>query len=185
MSIKSRKYALIFAAFPLALTAAGCSVPASDAPGIGYTGVQQVAAGNWNAAHQSFDADYSMYSQHPIAVFNKGVTVHHDGDIDKADTFFSEAVVRGQGYHPDVTLEPEGASAPAYPMMASLTVKEHACNRLHSDNKLDQNCGDQIVAAVIPQPAPAPVAEVAPPPAPAPAIEAEATAAPAPKQDRH
>ena len=89
---------------------------ASDASGIGLAGIHEVAAGNWNAARDSFNADYSNYSEHPIAVFNKGVTVHHDGDVDKADTFFSEAVVRGEGYHPELTLEPEGApAAPAMP----------------------------------------------------------------------
>ena len=187
MTRKPSKYALILATLPLGLIVSGCSMGTTDASNIGLAGIHEVAAGNWTAAHAAFDADYNNHSDHPIAVFNKGVTVHHDGDVDKADTFFSEAVVRGQGYHPDLTLESEGASAPARPMEASLTVKEHACNRLHSDNKLDPNCGDRIVAMVTPEPAPAPapVAEVAPPPAPAPVVEAEATAAPAPKPSRH
>ncbi len=182
---RTKSYALIFAALPFGLMLTGCGT-ASDAPGIGLNGVNEVVAGNWDAARSDFHSDYANYSGHPIAVFNEGVTIHHDGDIDRADTLFSEAVVRGQGYHPDLTLEPEGARAPVEPMLASLTVKEHACNRLHRDNKLDTNCGDQIVAAVIPapEPAPAPVAEVAPP-APAPAVEAEATTAPAPKPSRH
>ena len=181
----SKKYALILAALPIGLMVSGCSMETRDAPGIGLTGVHEVVAGNWDAARASFNADYSSNSSHPIAVFNEGVTIHHDGNVDKADTLFSEAVIRGQGYHPDLTLEPEGAPAPAREMEASLTVKEHACNRLHRDSKLDANCGDQIVAVVVPEAPPAQVAVAAPAPEPAPVIEAEATAAPAPKQDRH
>ncbi|MBV9549699.1 MAG: hypothetical protein JO256_08525 [Alphaproteobacteria bacterium] len=150
---------------------------------IGYAGIQQVAAGNWTAARASFDADYNTYSGHPIAVFNKGVTYHHDGNIDSADTLFSEAVVRGKGYHPDITLEPEGGREPVVPTLAALTVSEHACNRLHRDNKLDPNCGDRIVAVVEPEAPPAVVAEAEA--APEPAVEAEATVAPPPKRSRH
>jgi hypothetical protein len=174
------KYAIALAAFPLALLVSGCS---SDVYGVGHAGINQVAAGDWDAARVSFNEDYNAYPDHPIAVFNKGVTFHHDGDVNKADTLFSEAVVRGKGYQPYETLEPEHAPEPAMPMRASLTVAEHACNRLHRDNKLDPNCGDRIVALEVAPPPPAPVAEAAPEPEPA--IAAEATIVPPPKQDRH
>jgi hypothetical protein len=174
------KGALLCAVIPFGMLASGCADP-GDHKGIGYAGVHQVVAGNWDAAKGDFNQDYNGHPDHPIAVFNMGATYHHDGDINKADTLFSEAVVRGKGYMPDVTLEPEGHSDASLPAPASLTVAEHACNRLHRDNKLDANCGDQIVA--IEEPAPAPVAEAAPEPAPA--VEAEATVVPPPKQDRN
>jgi hypothetical protein len=139
--------------------------------GIGNAGFHEAAAGNWNAAKADFNEDYSNHPNHPIAVFNMGATYHHDGDVNKADNMFSDAVIRGRGYEPDLTLEPASAGT---------TVSEHACARLHRDNQLDANCGDQIVAVVTPPP-PAPVAQAAPEPAPA--VEAEATA-PA-KQDRN
>ena len=176
------KGALLCAMLPLGLVVSGCTT-AGDNSGIGLAGVHQVVAGNWDAAKDDFNQDYSGHPDHPIAVFNMGATYHHDGDVNKADTLFSEAVIRGKGYVPYVTLEPEGHSDTTMPAPASLTVAEHACNRLHRDNKLDANCGDQIVAIVEPAPAPAPVAEAAPEPAPA--AEAEATAVPKPKQDRN
>ena len=114
MSRKSSKYALICAVLPLGLVVSGCSMTPKDAPGLGMNGVNEVVAGNWDAARNSFNADYTTHTEHPIAVFNKGVTYHHDGDVDKADTLFSEAVIRGNGYHPEVTLEPEGR--PAHPL---------------------------------------------------------------------
>jgi hypothetical protein len=159
----SAKGALICAVLPLGLLTSGCST------GMGAAGVHDVVAGNWTAAKEDFNEDYRNDPEHPIAVFNMGTAYHHDGDIDKADSMFSEAVQRGRGYEPDITLEPQGAG---------LTVSEHACNRLHRDNKLDANCGDRIVAAVTPPPAPV-QAE------PAPAAEAQATTVPPPKQDRH
>ncbi len=160
------KIALLCATLPLGFLLAGCS-GASDM-GIGNAGVHDVVAGNWTAAKEDFNEDYSSHPQHPIAVFNMGTAYHHDGNIDKADSMFGEAVERGRDTRPPITLEPQGAG---------LTVTEHACNRLHRDNKLDANCGDQIVAVMTPPPAP--IAE------PAPAPEAEATVVPAPKQDRH
>jgi hypothetical protein len=83
---------------------------------------------------------------------------------------FSEAVLTGKTYYPSATLEPEGTSA---------TIGRHACTRLHRDNKLDTNCGDQIAMELPPAPPP-PVAQAAPEPAPA--VEAQATA---PKQGRN
>jgi hypothetical protein len=128
---------------------------------------------------------------HPIAVFNLGVTHQHDGNIGKADTLFSEAVIRGKGYVPDETLEP---------LSAGRTIAEHACARLHRDNRLDVNCGDQI-ALEAPVAPPAPIAQdtrelpaaveaqaTREPPA---AVEAQATTVPAVptarlrKQDRN
>jgi len=159
--INFAKGALICAVLPIGLAASGCSM------GIGQAGSKQVTAGNWSAAKSDFHADYAAYPEHPIAVFNMGATDHHDGDVAKADTFFSEAVLRGKGYVPDGTLEPAG-----------LTVAEHACARLHRDNRLDANCGDRIALET---PAPAQVAQ-----AEAPAAEAQATeVAPPPKQDRN
>jgi hypothetical protein len=168
----SARGALICAVLPIGLMTAGCS-NTGEQP-IGLAGVNAVVAGNWPVAKQDFNQDYSTHPEHPIAVFNKGTAYHYDGNVDQADTMFSEAAVRGNGFRPDWTLEPEGGnSSTPLPAPASLTVKDHACNRLHRDNKLDANCGDQMVAAVT-----APMAE------PAPAIEAEATAV-APKQDRN
>lgn len=179
----SAKGALLCAALPVALFVSGCTTNTVDTAAIGNAGLHEVVAGNWTAAKDDFSRDYSANPEHPIAVFNMGVTNHHDGDIGRADTLFSEAVVRGKGYKPDLTLEPEMAgSNTAMPAVAMLTVAEHACNRLHRDNKLDANCGDQI-AVITPEPAPAPVAEAAPEPAPA--VEAQATAIPRPKQDRN
>jgi hypothetical protein len=160
--INFAKGALICAVLPIGLAASGCSM------GIGQAGSKQVVAGNWGAAKADFHADYAAYPEHPIAVFNMGATDHHDGDISHADTLFSEAVQRGKGYVPDGTLEPAG-----------LTVAEHACARLHRDNRLDANCGDRIALEA---PAPAQVAQAEP----APAAEAQATeVVTPPKQDRN
>jgi hypothetical protein len=158
----SARGALICAVLPIGLMTAGCSSNTGEQP-IGLAGVNAVVAGNWPAAKEDFNQDYSSHPEHPIAVFNKGTAYHYDGNVDQADTMFSEAVVRGKEIVPPITLEPQGVG---------LTVTMHACNRLHRDNKLDANCGDQIVAAVTP------------PPQPAPAIEGEATAV-TPKQDRN
>jgi hypothetical protein len=159
----SAKGALICAVLPIALAASGCS-------GIGEAGSHQVVAGNWPAAKADFNEDYANHPGHPIAMFNIGATYHHDGDINKADSMFSETVQKGKGYVPDGTLEPANAG---------VTVAEHACSRLHRDNRLDANCGDRIALET---PAPAPVAQAAPETAPA--VEAEATTVP-PKQDRN
>jgi hypothetical protein len=177
----SAKAALMCAVFPIGLLASGCT--GMGVGGVGNAGLHEVVAGNWTAAKTDFNEDYRNQPEHPIAVFNMGTAYHHDGDVDKADAMFSEAVQRGKGFQPDITLEPEGHPDATLPAAASLTVAEHACNRLHRDNKLDVNCGDSIVAIEMPPaPTPAPVAEAVPEPAPA--IEAEATAVP-PKQDRN
>jgi hypothetical protein len=151
---------LICAVLPLAFGVTGCM-------GIGEAGSHEVVAGNWPAAKADFSADYASHPEHPIAVFNIGATYHHDGDIAKADSMFSEAVQRGKGYVPDGTLEPAG-----------LTVADHACARLHRDNRLDANCGDRIAMETT---APPQVAQAEPP-----AAEAQATeVAPPRKQDRN
>ena len=157
----SAKGVLICAALPLALMTTACT-------GIGEAGSMKVAAGNWEGAKADFAADYATHPEHPIAVFNIGATYHHDGDINKADSMFAEAVQRGKGYVPDGTLEPAG-----------LTVADHACARLHRDNRLDANCGDRIAMEVTPAPQ---VAEVV---QPAPAAEAQATEVVKRKQDRN
>jgi hypothetical protein len=164
----SAKGTFICAVLPVGLLLSGCG-------GMGSAGFHQVVAGNWNAAKEDFNEDYRDNPEHPIAVFNMGAAYRHDGDVDKSSSMFSEAVIRGKGYVPDDTLEPANAGD---------TIAEHACARLHRDNKLDANCGDTIVAVVTPPPAP--MAQAAPEPAPA--VEAEATAIPAPvqpKQDRN
>jgi len=51
---------------------------------------------------------------------------------------------------PEKTLEPKDAG---------VTVAEHACARLHRDNRLDPNCGDRIAIEVPAAPPPASVAE--------------------------
>ncbi|HWY60726.1 MAG TPA: hypothetical protein VNW15_02380 [Rhizomicrobium sp.] len=163
----SAKGAVICAILPVGFLLSGCG-------GMGSSGFHDVVAGNWTAAKEDFNEDYRDNPDHPIAVFNMGTAYHHDGDIDKASSMFSEAVIRGKGYVPDDTLEPKSAGD---------TIAEHACARLHRDNKLDANCGDTIVAQVTPPPAP--MAQAAPEPAP---VEAEATNVPAPvqpKQDRN
>jgi tetratricopeptide (TPR) repeat protein len=162
----SPKGALICAMLPIGLLASGCS-------GMGQAGFHNVVAGNWPAAKEDFTEDYTNHPEHPIAIFNMGATYHHDGDLDKADTMFSEAVERGKGYMPDKSLEPKDAGP---------TVADYACARLHRDNRLDPNCGDRIAIETPPAPPPAPVAEATPEPAPA--VEAEATTVP-PKQDRN
>jgi hypothetical protein len=161
------KGALICAVLPLGLLTAGCAVGVGGehSDGMGSAGFEDVVHGNWSAAKVDFVEDYNHAPNHPIAVFNMGATYHHDGDLDKASSLFSEAVIRGKGYVPDDTLEPR---------TAGITISEHACARLHRLNRLDANCGDQIVAVVTPPP----VVQAAPAP------EAEATVA-APKQDRH
>jgi hypothetical protein len=161
------KGALLCTVLPVGLMMSGCM-------GMGEAGVHDVQAGNWPAAKEDFSHDYQTDPAHPIAVFNMGATYHHDGDIDKADSMFHEAVERGKTHVPDFSLEPAGSG---------ITVADQACSRLHRDNKLDADCGDRIVAAEAPPaPPPAPVAQAAPP-APPP-VEAEATVAP-PKQDRN
>ncbi len=167
----SSKTTLILAALPIALMTSACSSGGMFG-GMGEAGFHDVQAGNWDGARVEFARDYQNYPQHPVAVFNMGVTYHHDGDTAKADTLFSDAVIKGKGHVPDDTLEPPGSG---------ITVADHACARLHRDNRLDANCGDQIALEA---PAPAPVAQAAPQPAPAPEAQAT-TVAPKPKQDRN
>jgi len=150
---------------PLGLMAGGCSM----IEGIGAEGFHEVEAGNWEAAKVEFEQDYKYAPNHPVAQFNIAATQHHFGDVNSADKMFSEAVLTGKTYYPSATMEPEGTGA---------TVGRHACTRLHRDNKLDVNCGDQIAMELPPAPPP-PVAQA---PEPAPAIAAQATA---PKQDRN
>lgn len=166
MSKPYRKCASLVALLPAGFLLAGCG-------GIGYDGLHEVVAGNWTAAKADFAEDYKNAPDHPIAQFNMGAAYHHDGDINRADNMFSQAVISGRKHFPDETLEPEGTGVP---------VSEHACTRLHRDNKLDTNCGDQIAVELPPAPPPAPVAQAT---QPAPAVEAQATAAPPPKQDRN
>jgi len=165
----SGRSALICAILPIGMMAAGCTA----IEGVGAEGFHEVVAGNWPAAKADFEQDYKADPNHPVTQFNMGATYHHDGNINQADRMFSEAVISGKGYYPSASLEPEGTGA---------TVGRHACTRLHRDNKLDTNCGDQIAMELPPAPPPAPVAQAAPPPEPAPAVEAQATA---PKQDRN
>jgi hypothetical protein len=161
----SGKSALLCAVLPIGLLAAGCS----SIDGIGSAGFHEVVAGNWPAAKADFQEDYQYAPNHPVAQFNIATAYHHDGDVNAADRMFSQAVISGKTYYPVATLEPEGTAA---------TVGRHACTRLHRDNKLDTNCGDQIAMELPPAPPPAVVAQAEP----APAIEAQATA---PKQDRN
>jgi hypothetical protein len=167
MTNYSMKGALICAVLPFGLMTSGCM-------GVGEAGLHDAKAGNWSAAKVEFAEDYRDNPGHPIAVFNMGTAYSHDGDGNKAASMYSEAATRGRGYVPDLTLEPINAGD---------TVAEHACARLHRDNKLDANCGDQIAIVTPPAPPPAPVAQAAPEPAPA--VEAEATTVPPPKQDRN
>lgn len=132
----STKGAMLCAALPLGLLISGCT------NGIGAAGLKKVAAGNWPAAKVDFHRDYANHPNHPIAVFNMGATHAHEGDNNKAAMFFSETVQTGRGYVPDLTLEPA----------VGATIAEHACSRLHRDNRLDVNCGDQLVAVVTPEP---------------------------------
>jgi hypothetical protein len=187
MRSSSSKITFLSLVLPLGLLAAGCS----GMRGVGGAGFEDVVAGNWDGARVEFNRDYQDKPMHPIAVFNLGVTHQHDGDIGKADALFSEAAVRGKGYVPDGTLEPLGSGP---------TVAEHACARLHRDNRLDASCGDQI-ALEAPVAPPAPIAQATPEPRaaveaqatrePPAAVEAQATTVPAAptaplrKQDRN
>jgi hypothetical protein len=157
--------ALMCAVLPFGLLAGGCSA----IEGIGAEGFHEVEAGNWQAAKADFEQDYKYAPGHPVAQFNMAATHHHFGEVDTAHKLFAEAVISGKTYYPSSTMEPEGTGA---------TVGRHACTRLHRDNKLDVNCGDQIAMELPPAPPP-PVAQA---PEPAPAIAAQATA---PKQDRN
>jgi hypothetical protein len=164
-----KKGAFVGAVLPVGLLVSACG-------GMGYAGVQDVKAGHYQAAEADFSSDYSGSPGHPLAVFNMGVTLHHEGKLEEADAKFREAAAIGRRYHPDEFLEPDADGR---------TVSEIACRHLHDDRQLDADCGDQIVA-VIPAPA-APIAEaqpVAPEPAP---VEAEATTPPPQpaKQDRN
>ena len=165
----SGRSAMICAVLPIGLLAAGCS----SIEGMGSEGFHEVVAGNWPAAKSDFEQDYKYAPNHPVAQFNMGAAYHHDGKINAADGMFSQAVISGRTYYPSATLEPEGTGA---------TISRHACTRLHRDNKLDTNCGDQIAMELPPAPPPAPVAQAAPTPEPPVAVEAQATA---PKQDRN
>ena len=161
MRSSSSKVTFFFLVLPLGLSTAGCS-----GMGVGAAGFNDVLAGNWDRARIEFARDYQDKPEHPIAVFNMGVTHQHDGNSGTAYTLYSEAAVRGKGYVPDATLEP---------LSSGPTVAEHACARLHRDNRLDANCGDQI-ALEVPVAAPAPIAQATPePPA---AVEAQATSEP-------
>ena len=166
----SGRSALIFAVLPLGLLAPGCSV----FEGMGSEGYHEVVAGNWPAAKVEFEQDYKYAPNHPVAQFNIGAAHHHDGNINSADSMFSQAVISGRTYYPSRSLEPEGTSA---------TISRHACTRLHRDNKLDTNCGDQIAMEL--PPAPAPVAQAAAEPPVAIAAQATAPEPTPPKQDRH
>ena len=185
MRSSSSKVTFLSLVLPLGLLTAGCS----GMGGVGEAGFDDVVAGNWDGARIEFNRDYQNKPEHPIAVFNQGVTQQHDGNIGRADTLFSEAVVRGKGYVPDETLEP---------LSSGRTIAEHACARLHRDSRLDANCGDQI-ALEAPLAPPAPIAQATrelpeaveaqatrEPPA---AVEAQATTVPAAplrrKQDRN
>jgi hypothetical protein len=165
----SGKSALILAVLPIGLLGPGCTM----FEGIGAEGFHEVEAGNWKAARVNFEQDLKYAPEHPVAQFNMGAAHHHDGEIDSAHRMFSEAVISGKTYYPSATMEPEGTGA---------TVGRHACTRLHRDNKLDVNCGDQIAMQLPPAPPP-PVAQAEPPAA----LAAQATAPepPAPKQDRN
>jgi hypothetical protein len=186
MRSSSSKVTFFSLVLPLGLLTAGCS----GMGGVGAAGFDDVVAGNWDGARVEFNRDYQDKPMHPIAVFNMGVTHQHDGNIGKADTLFSEAVVRGKGYVPDATLEPRSAGR---------TIAEHACARLHRDSRLDANCGDQIALEAPVAPAPIAQATYEPPAAveaqatrePPAAVEAQATTVPAAptaplrKQDRN
>jgi len=161
------KAAALCALLPIGLMTAGCST------GIGYAGSQEVVAGNWTAAKADFAEDYRDNPGHPIAVFNMGTAYRHDDNLDRSTPMFSEAAVSGRGYVPDGTLEP---------ISSGRTVAEHACARLHRDNKLDPNCGDRIAVEMPAAPPPAPVAQAQ---EPAPSVEAEATTPTPRKQDRN
>jgi hypothetical protein len=185
MRSSSSKAAFLFLVLPLGLCTAGCS-----GMGVGEAGVHDVIAGNWDKARIDFSRDYQEKPDHPIAVFNMGVTHQHDGNMGTAYSLYSEAALRGKGYVPDNTLEPPSSGR---------TVAEHACARLHRDNRLDANCGDQI--ALVAPVAPPAIAQAEPPPAvveapvapePPAAAEAQATTVPAApaaplrrKQDRN
>ena len=166
------KAAAICALLPIGLMTSGCAIEGFG--GVGEAGVHQVVAGNWNAAKADFAEDYQDNPDHPIAIFNMGTAYRHDDNLDKSTPMFSEAAVKGRGYVPDGTLEP---------ISSGKTVAEHACARLHRDNKLDPNCGDRIAVEMPPAPPPAPVAQAQPEPAPA--VEAEATTPTPRKQDRN
>jgi hypothetical protein len=186
MRSSASKVALFSLVLPLGLFTAGCS-----GTGVGAAGLHDVAAGNWDSARIEFTRDYQDHPADPIAVFNLGVTQQHDGNSERAYALYSEAAVGGKGYVPGQTLEPPSAG---------VTVAEHACARLHRDNRLDASCGDQI-ALEAPVAPPAPIAQATrelpaaveaqatrEPPA---AVEAQATTVPAAptaplrKQDRN
>ena len=112
MRSSSSKVTFFFLVLPLGLFTAGCG-----GMGVGAAGVHDVIAGNWDRARIDFTRDYQDKPEHPIAVFNMGVTHQHDGNIGKADTLFSEAAVRGKGYVPDGTLEPPEVPARRWPNM--------------------------------------------------------------------
>jgi hypothetical protein len=162
------KSALIFAVLPIGLLASGCSV----FQGIGAEGYHEVVAGNWPAARAEFEQDYKYAPEHPVAQFNMAAAHSHFAETNQAHNLFSQAVISGKTYYPSSSLEPEGTST---------TVGRHACTRLHRDNKLDVNCGDQI-AMQLP---PAPVAQAAPEPPVALAAQATAPEPTPPKQDRN
>ncbi len=173
----SAKGAMICAVLPIGLLVSACSSTniayrSTGGHEVGLAPVNEIIAGNWAAAKEDINYDYANYSDHPAAVFNMGVSYRHDGDIDKAATMFSETAQTGDGIRPDFTLEPRSAG---------VTIKDQSCARLHRDNRLDANCGDQIALAAAAAP-PAPIAEATPEPAPA--VEAEATTV-SPKQDRN
>jgi len=171
LKLSGRSALLMCAVLPIGLLGAGCSF----VEGMGAEGFHEAKAGNWQAAKVEFAQDYQYAPNHPIAQFNMGTAYHHEGNLKDAHKLFSQAVISGREYFPSASLEPEGTA---------VTVARHACTRLHRDNTLDVNCGDQIAMELPPAPPPAPIAQAEPAPAPeAPvAVEAQATA---PKQDRN
>lgn len=141
---------------------------------IGQPGYDEFKAGDYQRANVSFRHDMDRYPDSTIAQFNMGDSYHHEGDTPQADGMFHQVAADGKDFVPDKVLELGGENR------ENLSANAVACRHLHEDRQLDANCGDQIVAVVVPPPA----AE------PAPAVEAEATAPePAPvykrKQDRN
>lgn len=112
-----------FALMALGLSLSGCA--------IGMPGYQQFADGDYQKAHQSFQADYKNSPNSSIAQINMGDSYRQRGEQTQANVYFRQAAYSGKGVRPDGMLESHDSST---------TIADIACRHLSEDHQSDANC---------------------------------------------